>query len=121
MAAPNRNYVLLTIAIIYRISLYPRGNFKFVERRKSNFSFKIFIFPPNLLPSTAAPLSICAPADVCCCYLVHFTVISSVALEPCVADVEDSCKKKSKAWAFRYGARVTSFAVFYELRCSHAS
>ena len=99
----------------------------FVESRKSFFFLNIhfsaqFAAASVLLPCAAAALPIYGRAGVYCRYLVQFTFLSSVTLEPYVGDVEDSCKKKkSEAGAFRYGARVTSFAVLYELRCSPAS
>jgi hypothetical protein len=81
--------------------------------------FAQFAAASILLPDAAAPLPKCGPAGVYCCYLLHFAFSSSVTRELCVGDVEDSCKK-GKTGAFRYCARVTSFAMLYELRCSPA-
>jgi hypothetical protein len=53
MATSNRNYKL------YIFTVFPSSgmkNLRSVENRKSNFSFKIFIFLPDLLPWMDTPL-----------------------------------------------------------------
>lgn len=86
---PNRNYVLLKsrnyllnflisdLVISYLLSA---GSRKFLL--KYSFSAQ-FAAASILLPGAAAPLPKYGPARVYCCYLVHFTFLSSVTLELC--------------------------------------